>query len=123
MSGGTNTSTTTSGPPASVLNAYNNLTGAATNLATQNPLEQYTGSMIEGFSPQQQEAMGQIQNASGVATPYINAAAQEFGTATTPLWQTLPQFNATNVNQYLSPYTQDVTQSLSNLYNSQNATQ
>ena len=121
MSGSSTTSTSSSPPPA-VEQAYTNLTNAATTQAEQ-PLQQYTNPLVAGFDPQQQEAMGQIQNAGGIANPYINSAAQDFSTATTPIYQTLPQYSANTVNQSLSPYTSDVTNSLTNLYNSQNATQ
>lgn len=121
-SGGTQSSTTTSGPPPQVLANYSNLVNSAQGLLGQ-PLNQYTGSLVQGFSPDQQAGFSAVENAQGLQTPYINAAAQEFGQATTPLWQQEPQFSSSTVNQYQSPYTQDVTQSLQNLYNQQNATQ
>ena len=121
-SGNTSTTSTTSSPPASVLSNYNNLVGATTALAGE-PLAQYSGSMVAGFTPQQQSGYQTIDNSQGIGTPYINAAAQQYGAATTPLWPTLPQFSADTVNQYMSPYTSDVTGALTNLYNSQNATQ
>lgn len=190
MSSGGQTSTTTqqSGPPPAVLNAYTNLTNAAAQTAS-NPYNLYTGPMVAGFTPQQQQAFQEIGNLQGTATPYLNAAANEFSTATTPLWPTLPQMDvsslpnaglagigaggsqantvaqtaraapyalspyteyglgsaqnvsgiagslpgsvapylagATNydVNSYLSPYTQNVTDALQNLFNEQNAEQ
>lgn len=125
MSGGSsggNAVQTTSGPSADVLKSYNSLTGAATSLAGQ-PLRQYDAPMVAGFTPDQQRGFSTIENASGIGTPYINSAAGYFGAATTPLWPTLPQYTTGNVNQYLSPYTQDVTDALTDLYNHQNAQQ
>lgn len=114
MTAGTNTATTTSGPPPQVLQAYQGLTGAATNVAEQ-PLSQYGGPMVAGFTPAQQQAFGTIGNSQGIGTPYINSAAQEFGAATAPLYNT--------VGNYESPYTSAVTSSLGNLFNQQNAQQ
>jgi len=102
--------------------------------------------MVAGFTPQQQQGFADVQNAEGIGTPYIDAAAQEFSAATNPLWQTLPSFDTSslpgagttginsafgaaqagstyNIQPYLSPYTSNVTDALTNLYNNQNATQ
>lgn len=121
-SSGQNTTTTTSSPPPQVLQNYTNLTNAATSLAQQ-PLNLYTGPQVAGFTPQQTAGFSTIDASQGISSPFINSAAQEFGAATTPLWPTLPQFGAGTVNEYMSPYTGDVTSSLANLYNQQNATQ
>ena len=112
--GGTNTVVQNSQPPAQVMQAYQNLTNSAFSQAGQ-PLQQYAGPMVAGFTPQQTQAFGTIQNAQGMATPYINAASQEFGQATTPFNQT--------VGSYESPYTGAVTNSLQGLFNQQNAQQ
>jgi hypothetical protein len=88
----TNTVTQQSGPPAQVLQNYSNLTNAATSLAGQ-PLNLYGGPMVEGFSPDQQAAFSAVENAQGVQSPYIDAASQEFGQATNPLWSQEPQFS------------------------------
>lgn len=121
-SSGGATTTTQSGPSPQILANYQALTNAGEAVAS-NPLQQYSSPLVNGFSPQQQSGFQTIANSQGDATPYINAASQEFGAATTPLWPTLPQFSADTVNQYMSPYTSDVTGALTNLYNSQNATQ
>ena len=113
-SSGTNTVVQNSQPPAQVMQAYQNLTNSAFSQAGQ-PLQQYAGPMVAGFTPQQTQAFGTIQNAQGMATPYINAASQEFGQATTPFNQT--------VGSYESPYTGAVTNSLQGLFNQQNAQQ
>lgn len=122
MSGGNTTTSTTSQPPAAVTQAYGNLTNAAFQQAQQ-PLQTYSAPLVSGFTPQQQAGFKTIDNSQGVANPYINSAAQEFGAATTPLWQNTQQYTPQNVNQYLSPYTSDVTGALTNLYNQQNAQQ
>lgn len=114
-------------PPPQVLAAYQNLVGQGQSLASQ-PLQQYplgpnASNVISGFTPQQQQGFSAIQGASGLAQPYIGAAAGEFGNATQPLWPTLPQFSQANLQPYMSPYTKDVTSSLQNLFNEQNAEQ
>lgn len=113
--GGGNTTTTTSQPPASVLANYNSLTGAAGTLASQNPLSLYSSPMVAGFSPAQQAGFSEVANSQGIGVPYLNSAAAEFGQATTPLYNT--------VQNYESPYTRDVTNSLTQLFDQQNAQQ
>ncbi len=146
------TTTSTSGPPPEVLKAYGLLAQAGGNLAQQ-PLSQYTGPMVAGFTPQQQAGFQSIDNSQGSWVPFTNAATQEFGQATTPLWPTLPKFdtsglptNATaaygsatgaagsamtplqtpgydTLPTYLNPYTSLVTDTTRNLFNEQNAEQ
>src|SRR6266702_4776415 len=96
--GGGNTVTQTSQPPQQYLNAYSNLTDAAFRQA-QTPLQQYSGFMVAGFTPQQQQGYQTVQNLQGSYAPYINAAAQEFGQATTPLWPTLPSYDVSGLPQ------------------------
>ncbi|MDE2471491.1 MAG: hypothetical protein KGL35_22880, partial [Bradyrhizobium sp.] len=79
-----NTVTQQNAPPAWVQNAYQGLVGAGQRLASQ-PLQQYSGPMVAGFAPQQQQAFSQIQNAQGVSLPYINAAAQYMSSAAAPI--------------------------------------
>lgn len=90
-SGGGSTSTTTSGPPPQFLQAYTDTVNRATNVANQ-PLQQYTGNVVAGLSPDQQAGIAGIQNAQGVANPFINAAAQQIGASTTPLQPTVQPY-------------------------------
>ncbi len=78
------------------MDAYGRLVNSAQNLS-QNPLQTYAGSMVAGFTPQQQSGFQTIDNSQGIGVPYTNAATQEFGQATTPLWPTLPQFNTSGM--------------------------
>jgi hypothetical protein len=119
-SGGTNTVETQSAPPAQFLNAYSGAVSNAQNLASQ-PYQQYSGSLLAPLQPYQNQAISEVANAQGVAQPYINQAQGYFQNAATPI--TATPFSTAQVNQYLSPYTQDVTSSLQNLFNQQNATQ
>jgi hypothetical protein len=119
-SGGTNTVETQSAPPAQFLNAYSGAVSNAQNLAAQ-PYQQYSGSLLAPLNNEQLNAAYNAPSLSSNATPYLNEAQQYFQNAATPI--TATPFSTSQVNQYLSPYTQDVTSSLQNLFNQQNATQ
>jgi hypothetical protein len=103
--GGTQQVSSTSGPPQSVLDNYNNVVSRATTAANA-PLQQYTGPMVAGFTPAQQQAFDTVNNAQGAANPYINAAAGFASSGTTPVTPTA--FSPQAVQQYESPYTNDV---------------
>src|SRR5271166_4878969 len=98
--GGQNTNTVVqqSSPPSQFLNAYSNLTDLAQNTASA-PLQQYNGSMIAGFTPQQTQAFDTTSNLQGQYAPYLNAAAGSFSQATQPLWPSLPQFDTSGLPQ------------------------
>jgi muramidase (phage lysozyme) len=119
-SGGQNTVETQSAPPAQFLNAYSGAVSNAQNLAAQ-PYQQYSGSLLAPLNNEQLNAAYNAPSLSSNATPYLNEAQQYFQNAATPI--TATPFSTSQVNQYLSPYTQDVTSSLQNLFNQQNATQ
>jgi hypothetical protein len=82
---GTNTVVNQNQPPTAFLNAYQNVLDQAQGVSSR-PLQQYSAPMVSGFTPDQQAAMGIVRNSQGVANPYINAAAQEFGAATAASW-------------------------------------
>lgn len=84
MSKGTQATTSTSQPPAEVLQAYQQLISAGQAQAQQ-PLQQYGGSQVAGFTPQQQQAFSTIQGAQGLAQPYINAGASMIGQSAAPI--------------------------------------
>jgi len=116
--GGSSTSQSASQPPQEFLNAYSNLINSATAL-TQQPLQQYSGPMVAGFTPQQAQGFQEIQNAQGLSQPYINTAATLAGQAASPV-------TGQQIRQYESPYTKDVinaTQAQFNNQNEQNAAQ
>lgn len=149
-SGSGSTVQSTSGPPQAFLNAYTDTYNQAKGL-TQQPFQQYGGPMVAGFSPDQQAAFGTIQNSQGLAQPYFNQAAAYMGSAATPISPmgfdnvgALPSTGAGyfnwagqqaqqaaapislmdyNIDPYLSPYTEDVTNALSNTFAQNNATQ
>ncbi len=118
--GGTNTVQTNSGPPQSFIDAYNNVFGQAQNVAsTQNA--QYPGQTVAGLSPDQSAGITGVENAYGMGAPYINTAAQYINNSTTPL---APGYlTQQQIEQYQSPYTQDVVNATQNQFNNQNAIQ
>lgn len=151
MSGtsGTNTVTQNSAPPAAFMSAYQNVLGQAQNVASQ-PLQQYQGQTVANLTPQQQQAMQEVQNTQGVAQPYIDQAQQKFNQATTPLFSmpnsglnyiqqaggtnvgaagatginaatTAANTNPSAVSNYMSPYISDVVNSTQAQFNNQNA--
>lgn len=70
----------------------------AASIASQ-PYPTYQGQLIAGFSPQQQQGMQQVQNASTAYQPYLNTAANYTQAATHP-------WDAQTAQQYMSPYAQ-----------------
>lgn len=121
-SGGTNTVVQNSQPPQQVMNAYGNVLAQAQALSQQ-PLQQYGGNMIAGFTPQQLAAFQEINQAQGSALPYINTASQYAGIGAAPVFPNVMQYNSSNLQNFIDPYTQQVTGSLQNLFNTQNQEQ
>lgn len=70
----------------------------AASIASQ-PYPTYQGQLIAGFSPQQQQGMQQVQDASTAYQPFLNAATGYTQQATQP-------WNAQTAQQYMSPYAQ-----------------
>ena len=167
--GGTNTNTVQSAPPADVTAAYDQTMAQAQQVAAT-PLTQYGGAMVAGFTPMQQQAFSNVEANQGVASPYINAAAQLTGQGAAPInvpggytsdqlaqlagtgvqygvnaagtniagasqpsfssamnsagtnvYGQIPQYNASTLSQYMSPYTQNVVNSTQAEFNNQNA--
>ncbi len=118
--GGTNTVTQNSAPPASVQQAYQNVTNQAQAQSTA-PLQQYQGAYVAGFTPQQEQAFQSVQNAQGIANPYFNSAAELYGAASNPV--TMTSFSPQAVSQYESPYTSQVVGATEAQLNNQNAQQ
>jgi len=127
-----NSSQTTSNTPnATVLNAYKSLLGAAAPLGSQEypaynqqaaqSAQQYVPGLVAQFSPYQIEAMQGVEGLNGYSQPYFNAAAQLAAASANPLQP--QQFSAGAVNQYLSPYLQDVMGSAVRNINETNAQQ
>lgn len=99
------TSTTTSQPSKEALDAYKYVANVAQNAASL-PYQQYTGSRVAGFTPDQQKAFSAIENAQGISTPYTNQAAQfatQGAASVNPM-----EWSNSELQKYMSPYTQNV---------------
>lgn len=124
--GGTNTVTSTTSPPPQVLQAYQDLISRGQGVANT-PLSQYpTGgagapNLVAGFTAPQQSAFNTIDQSQGVAQPYINQAAGLAGQSANSISPTA--FSAQAVNQYQSPYTQQVVDATQAQFNNQNTQQ
>lgn len=118
--GGTNTVVQNSSPPANVMAAYDTVMNQAQGVASQ-PLQQYQGPLVAGFTPDQQTAMGTINNSQGIASPYLNQAQQYIQNSAAPI--TPQSFNPQAIAQYENPYQNDVINSSLALMNQQDAQQ
>lgn len=74
------TSTSTSSPPQWMLDKLQNLSNRA-EAQSQAPLQQYSGSLVAGFTPAQYQAMSTIDNAQGMSAPYYNQALNTYNIA------------------------------------------
>ena len=125
MSGGggsTNTTTTQSGPPQAFIDAFQNVNNQAQQVAAT-PYTPYPGNTVAPMAPDQTAALSGAENVQGIAAPYINTAAQYINNSTQPLWSSTQQFSPQAVQQYESPYTNDVVHSTENEFNNQNQQQ
>ncbi|MDE2096306.1 MAG: hypothetical protein KGL39_03605, partial [Patescibacteria group bacterium] len=116
------TTTTTSAPPQQYTQAYSNLVNQAQNVASQ-PLQQYSGPMVAGFTPAQLQAFNTVNNAQNTYQPYLNSASQYISNATTPIWNNVQQYSPQAISGYMSPYTQNVVNATQAQFNNQNAQQ
>lgn len=97
---GSNTTTQTTAPDSQAMEAYRALLARATNVASQ-PYSPYGGELTAGINTQQQAGIGNINQYSGWAQPYMQQAA---GYAT----QLGQGPSAEDIARYQSPYTQQV---------------
>lgn len=106
-SGSTNTTTSSSAPPADVTAAYDQALAQA-QAASSAPLQQYQGQTVAPLNANENSAFGSLGNLSGVAQPFLNQASNSIAAGQTPLWNNVQQFSPDAVAQYQSPYTQQV---------------
>lgn len=118
-SSGSNTTTTQSGPPAQVLQNYEDVYNQAQSVANQ-PQQQYSGAVLAGFTPMQEAGFNDVNTAANAGQPFINQASQDETNAATMLDPA--NFGGT-VAQYQSPYTQQVVNATEGQLNNQNAIQ
>jgi len=113
-SSGSNTTVQNNAPPQQFMDAYTHAVQNAQNLAAQ-PFQQYTGNLQAGLSPDQLGAISNIESAQGVASPYINSAAQYINNATAPLQPTLQPYQ--NAQDWWAQQEAGIAQNNPNLLN------
>jgi hypothetical protein len=102
------TTTAQQGPPPQFTSALSDAAAKVQQTAAT-PYTPYTGQMVADFTPTQQQAFDLVGANVNTAQPYLNQAQTDFGSATRPLWQGVQQFSPDAIQQYMNPYTQNVT--------------
>lgn len=120
MCGKGSTTTATKAPPQYVQDAQQNLVSKAQSVAST-PYQPYTGELTAGQNATQTGAIGQLQNLSNVVNPYLTQAQSLYSTATSP--GNVPTLNASYINQFMSPYLNDVVNATQANINETNAEQ
>ena len=117
MGKGSNTSTsnTTTAPNPQAMQAYSDLMAKAQGIAAT-PYTPYGGEIVAPFNAQQNTGVAGINDYANFAQPYIQQAAGLATNAASPI-------TAAQIQQYESPYTQQVVDATQKQFNSQNATQ
>ena len=110
---GSNTSTTQSSANPAAMSEYYSLLGQIGSLPQY---QAYTGQLTAPVNEQQMAGIGNINQYANAAQPYMTQAAGLAANAAQPI-------TAANINQYMSPYTQDVVNSTAAQFASQNAQQ
>lgn len=112
---GTSTTSSTYSPPPSVQANYDYLANQAKSVAAT-PFQQYQGEMVAGLTPTQEAGIQNVNASAGLAQPYYQAGAGYVQQGANP-------FGQQALNQYMSPYINDVvSQTMANL-NETNAQQ
>ena len=105
---GTSTTSSTYSPPPQVQANYDYLANQAKSVAAT-PFQQYQGEMVAGLTPTQEAGIQNVNASAGLAQPYYGAGAGYVQQAATP-------FGQQQLNQYMSPYINDVvSQTMANL--------
>lgn len=99
---GSNTqqTTTTTGPPAEVMQRYRELLGRA-DTVSQTPYAAYSGPRVANFTPDQMAAFQGVRDAVGLSRPYTAEAAGFARAGAAPI-------GADAIQRYMDPYTQSV---------------
>lgn len=101
------TSTATTKLPSYLEQTYKALINAGTS-AAQQPLQQYAGPRVAGFTPMQNQAFDLTQRAQGMGIPYLNAGSEALSRASRDVFPSLEKYNAENLQKYMDPYQQNV---------------
>jgi hypothetical protein len=107
----TQSSSTTPNPIA--FQDYQNVLNNVANVAAT-PYQAYTGQLVAPVNAQQNAGIGGINQYAQAASPYLTQAAGLAANAAQPI-------TSQQINQYLSPYTQDVVNATQAQFNDQNA--
>jgi len=118
--GGTTQSNTSTTVPPQVLAEYQNVTNQANQVASA-PLNQYQGQIVADTTPTEQSAYNTINNMQGISAPYTGAASNLVGQATQNINPNT--VTASQIQNYESPYTQNVLNSTMAAENNQDAQQ
>ena len=94
------TTTSTMKPPAEIMEAYKKSLGMAEQ-ATNTPYQQYGGQLVAGMNQNQQQAISNVNAAQGMALPYIQQGAQYTNQGAQGVTPGL-------INNFMSPYLQNV---------------
>jgi hypothetical protein len=113
--GNTTTSATTSTPNSQALSAYSNVLNQAQSVAAT-PYQAFTGQLVAPINAQQTEGISGINQFADAAQPAIGQAEGLVQSAANPL-------TTSQINQYMSPYTQDVVNATQAQFNNQNQQQ
>ena len=109
----TSSSSTSPTPQAAAL--YNSILGQIQNVAST-PYQSYTGELVSPVNAQQTAGINNINANAGYANPYIQQATGLATNAANPL-------TASQIQNYMSPYTQSVVDATQAQFNKQNAVQ
>ena len=115
MGKGSSTTTSTSAPSAAASNLINPAAADAATAAS-NPFQFFPGQTVANLTPQQLAGMSEVNNATNIANPFINAASTLTQSGTQPI-------GASQINQYMNPYLSDVASTTSAEINQNNAIQ
>lgn len=118
--GGTTTSNSSNTVPPDVLAEYNKVVAQANQVAAA-PLQQYQEQIVANQNPTETAAYNTINNMQGITAPYTASANNLIGSATQNINPST--VTAANIQNYESPYTQDVLQAAIAAQNNQDAQQ
>src|ERR1700685_3807580 len=115
MSKGSQTTSTSTSANPQAEQAYSGLLDQAAQVAST-PYQSYTGQLVAPTNQQQQTGIGTVNQYATAGVPYLQTAEGLQQNAANPLTQQ-------QIQQYQSPYTQDVVQATEQQMNNQNAIQ
>jgi hypothetical protein len=100
LGSGKGTSKSTQAPPKEIMDAYRQSLDLGRQ-AIQQPYQQYQGQMVAGLNPTQLQGLSNVNAAQGAALPYIQQGAGYVN-------QAAQGVNPQMINQFMSPYLNNV---------------